>query len=100
MALSRGDVLGLEVFGHRHHWNGTICRDASSWDCGASTRFRNGECAAGSPKCNVRGLFDTSAPGLVMHKNQLGLSFGRGRPSSLTASHRGGGTGGSWAPTG
>jgi hypothetical protein len=73
MALSRGDVLGFETWGHRNGWNGTICQNATAWNCGANARFRAEHCAEGSPRCDIHRAFASVDPNIVLDATQLAL---------------------------
>ncbi|MBK9386252.1 MAG: AAA family ATPase [Planctomycetes bacterium] len=58
----RDTVFFLKVNAHRHSYNGTICQNAESFDCGAQENFRLSVCAKGSRDCIHLALFDQKGP--------------------------------------
>ncbi len=58
----RETVLFLKVNAHRHAYNGTICQNAESFDCGAQENFRLSVCAKGARDCIHLALFDQKGP--------------------------------------
>ncbi|MGE0193680.1 MAG: AAA family ATPase [Planctomycetota bacterium] len=69
--LAPGNALVCKVNGHRHAWDGTICRGPEEWDCGTKSDFRIEKCAAGIPKCFHLNLFHPGAPVFVADMNGM-----------------------------
>lgn len=57
-----GNAFACIVNSHRGLWNGTICREASRWNCGAQETFREDFCANLEPKCFHIHLFSERGP--------------------------------------
>lgn len=71
LVLAPGNALACKVNGHRHAWDGTICRGPEEWDCGTKSEFRIDKCAAGIPKCFHLNLFHPAAPVFVADMNGM-----------------------------
>lgn len=71
-----GNAFACIVNSHRAVWNGTICREASSWNCGAREDFRLDFCASLDPKCFHIHLFDRRAPRFESSEDSLADLFG------------------------
>ncbi|MBL8723390.1 MAG: hypothetical protein JNK49_05055, partial [Planctomycetes bacterium] len=67
-----GKALGCNVNAHRHGWNGTVCSDASNWNCSAEQVFRDDYCTRGDPRCYHLNLFDASQPRFKIDDNGIG----------------------------
>lgn len=62
MRLESGSVLAAKMNSHRHQWNGTICSQPQSWNCGADATFRANYCDSGVPRCFHLDVFKPNAP--------------------------------------
>lgn len=51
MRVDADHVLAARMNAHRHQWNGTVCSQAASWNCGAPAHFREDYCTRGDPSC-------------------------------------------------
>lgn len=60
------DVFGVLIYSHRHEWNGTICANALSWNCGSPRQFRQDFCALGDPRCHALRIFDPKDPQMLV----------------------------------
>lgn len=65
MHLDPGNVLAAKMNAHRHQWNGSICSQPQSWNCGADANFRESFCASGTPRCFHLDVFKSNAPRFV-----------------------------------
>jgi hypothetical protein len=57
-----GDIFATRVFGHRQFWDGTVCKNADGWNCGAPDNFRTDYCAKGEERCFHINLFNPNKP--------------------------------------
>lgn len=73
--LTPGYVVGFAVNAHRAKWNGTICRDAATWNCGADQAFREEHCAVGNARCFHINLMNPSGPCAVLDDNAADWVF-------------------------
>lgn len=62
MRVESGNVVAAKMNAHRHQWNGTICSQPQSWNCGAEADFRANFCDAGVPRCFHLDVFKPSGP--------------------------------------
>lgn len=62
MRVEPGNVVAAKMNAHRHQWNGTICSQPQSWNCGAEPDFRANFCDAGVPRCFHLDVFKASGP--------------------------------------
>jgi hypothetical protein len=62
MRVETGNVVAAKMNAHRHQWNGTICSQPQSWNCGADATFRANFCDTGVPRCFHLDVFKPSAP--------------------------------------
>lgn len=67
-----GQALGCNVNAHRNGWNGTICSDATNWNCSAEQAFRDDYCMRGDPRCYHVHLFDERDPRFQVDDNGIG----------------------------
>lgn len=67
-----GQALGCNVNAHRSGWDGTVCSDASNWNCSADQDFRDGYCQRGEARCYHIHLFDSLQPKLQIDDNGIG----------------------------
>lgn len=65
MRLDAGNVLAAKMNAHRHQWNGSICAQPQSWNCGADAAFRENNCAAGVARCFHLDVFKPLSPRFV-----------------------------------
>ncbi len=70
--LVPGNALGCAINAHRHMWNGSICEQAGSWNCGAEAHFREDYCERKDPRCFHMHAFDPQAPQLVIPQSGVG----------------------------
>lgn len=70
--LVPGNALGCAVNAHRHRWDGSICEQAASWNCGAEAHFREDYCERKDPRCFHMHAFDPQAPHLVIPQSGVG----------------------------
>lgn len=62
MRVESGNVVAAKMNAHRHQWNGTICSQPQSWNCGAEATFRANFCDAGVPRCFHLDVFKPGSP--------------------------------------
>lgn len=62
LELEPGNAVGCAINSHRAGWNGTICKDAASWNCGQKQDFREDYCARGDDRCFHLSNFDEPDP--------------------------------------
>ena len=62
MPVESGNVFATKMNSHRHQWNGTICSQPQSWNCGADSTFRENFCDTGVPRCFHLDVFKPSSP--------------------------------------
>lgn len=67
-----GQALACNVNSHRHGWNGTVCSDATNWNCSAEQTFRDDYCMRGDPRCYHVHLFDAQQPRFQIDDNGIG----------------------------
>lgn len=67
-----GKALGCNVNAHRHGWDGTICSDATNWNCSAEQAFRDDYCTRGDARCYHVHLFDAQQPRFQVDDNGIG----------------------------
>ncbi|MES2841219.1 MAG: AAA family ATPase [Pseudomonadota bacterium] len=60
--METGNVVAAKMNAHRHQWNGTICSQPQSWNCGTEPDFRTNFCDAGVPRCFHLDVFKASGP--------------------------------------
>jgi hypothetical protein len=70
--LVPGNGLGCAVNAHRALWDGTICEQAASWNCGAEDHFREDYCERKDPRCFHMHAFEPSNPHLVIPQSGVG----------------------------
>ena len=67
-----GKALGCNVNAHRSGWDGTVCTDASMWECSAKQDFRDDYCQRGDARCHHIHLFDAQQPRFQIDDNGIG----------------------------
>ncbi len=67
--LQPGNAFGFNINAHRSNWDGTICKAASSWNCGAKQEFREDYCEGGDPRCYHIHAFNEANPSIVIDDN-------------------------------
>lgn len=66
MLIEPGDAFACRINAHRHQWNGDICSNPASWNCGnPATNFRENVCGMGNPKCIHLNIFSTNTPKFI-----------------------------------
>lgn len=63
-----------KVNAHRQNWDGTICKGAQGWSCGADQNFRTDYCMSGESKCFHINLFNPEKPSYKLH-SKVGDDF-------------------------
>lgn len=66
-----GNAFACVVNSHRAMWNGTICREAGNWNCGARDDFRQDYCDSLDPRCFHIHIFDSKAPRFESSEDSL-----------------------------
>ena len=74
MRVESGNVVAAKMNAHRHQWNGTICSQPQSWNCGAEPDFRANFCDAGVPRCFHLDVFKPSGPKFITPDSSVVLS--------------------------
>jgi hypothetical protein len=49
--ITVGNALGCTINSHRRGWDGSICKNAETWNCSAKQQFRTDYCQQGDPRC-------------------------------------------------
>ncbi|MAG58830.1 MAG: hypothetical protein CMJ83_21280 [Planctomycetes bacterium] len=70
--LVPGNALGCSVNSHRSRWDGSICEQAASWNCGAEGHFREDYCERKDPRCFHMHAFSQQDPYLVIPQSGVG----------------------------
>ncbi len=74
MRVETGNVVAAKMNAHRHQWNGGICSQPQSWNCGADGAFRESFCDAGVPRCFHLDVFKPGAPRFITPDNSVLLA--------------------------
>jgi hypothetical protein len=74
MRLEAGNVIAAKMNAHRHQWNGTICSQPQSWNCGTEVDFRANFCDTGIPRCFHLDVFKPSGPRFLTPDSSLVLA--------------------------
>jgi AAA domain (dynein-related subfamily) len=74
MQLEPGNVMAVRMNAHRHQWNGTICSQPQSWNCGADDAFRANFCDAGVARCFHLDVFKPITPKFITPDNTVVLA--------------------------
>ena len=74
--LQPGNAFGCNLNAHRSNWDGTICKAAASWNCGAKQSFREDYCESADARCYHLHAFDPSDPRIVIDDNGGSWLFG------------------------
>ena len=67
-----GQALGCNVNAHRNGWSGSVCSEASAWNCSADQKFRDDYCSRGDSRCYHVHLFDHVQPRFQIDDNGIG----------------------------
>lgn len=67
--LQPGNAYGCNLNAHRSQWDGSICKAASSWACGAKQEFRDDYCEQGDPRCYHIHAFAGADASIVIDDN-------------------------------
>ncbi|HGY90418.1 MAG TPA: hypothetical protein ENK43_04530 [Planctomycetes bacterium] len=73
--LFPGNALACRVNAHRHGWNGQICDNPTTWECGGRLDFREDYCARGRTSCFHLHLFDPQDPRFIIESRGAGWIF-------------------------
>ena len=73
--LIPGNAVACRVNAHRHGWNGQVCEDPTTWECGGRLDFRQDYCARGSTRCFHLHLFDPQDPHFVIESRGASWIF-------------------------
>ena len=71
MQMDLDNVLAATMNAHRHQWNGSICSQPQSWNCGANPNFRENFCDTGVPSCFHLDVFKPSSPRFLTPDNSV-----------------------------
>jgi hypothetical protein len=77
MQVDSGNVVAAKMSAHRHQWNGTICAQPQSWNCGADPNFRADYCDSGAPRCFHLDVFKPNAPRFITPDSGVVLAVQR-----------------------
>ena len=75
MRVETGNVVAAKMNAHRHQWNGTICSQPQSWNCGTEPDFRASFCDAGLPRCFHLEVFKPSGPRFITPDSSVVLAI-------------------------
>lgn len=67
-----GKALGCNVNSHRSGWSGTVCSDATNWNCSADQLFRDSYCMRGDERCYHMNMFNPDQPRFRIDDNGIG----------------------------
>ena len=70
--ITPGNAIGCRINAHRTGWNGHICPNAATWNCGAETYFREDYCERGDARCFHIHVFDPANPALEIDEGGAG----------------------------
>lgn len=71
--ITMGNALGCTINSHRRGWDGSICRNAETWNCSAKQQFRTDYCQQGDPRCYHIHIFEESNPYCLI--DDLGIGW-------------------------
>ncbi|OQW94821.1 MAG: hypothetical protein BWK79_04700 [Beggiatoa sp. IS2] len=68
-----GNALGCTINSHRRGWDGSICKNAETWNCSAKQQFRIDYCQQGDPRCYHIHIFEETSPHCLI--DDLGIGW-------------------------
>jgi len=71
--ITIGNALGCTINSHRRGWDGSICRNAETWNCSAKQQFRTDYCQQGDPRCYHIHIFEEENPYCLI--DDLGIGW-------------------------
>ena len=71
--ITIGNALGCTINSHRRFWDGSICKNAETWNCSAKQQFRTDYCQQGDPRCYHIHIFEESNPYCLI--DDLGIGW-------------------------
>ena len=71
--ITVGNALGCTINSHRRGWDGSICKNAETWNCSAKQQFRTDYCQQGDPRCYHIHIFEGENPYCLI--DDLGIGW-------------------------
>ncbi len=71
--ITIGNALGCTINSHRRGWDGSICKNADTWNCSAKQQFRADYCQQGDPRCYHIHIFEEGNPYCLI--DDLGIGW-------------------------
>lgn len=71
--ITAGNAVGCTINSHRRGWDGSICRNAETWNCSAKQQFRTDFCQQGDPRCYHIHVFEEGTPYCLI--DDLGIGW-------------------------
>ncbi|MCK5718137.1 MAG: hypothetical protein KAH77_11660 [Thiomargarita sp.] len=71
--ITIGNALGCTINSHRRWWDGSICKNADTWNCSAKQQFRADYCQQGDPRCYHIHIFEEGNPYCLI--DDLGIGW-------------------------
>jgi hypothetical protein len=71
--ITIGNALGCTINSHRRGWDGSICKNAETWNCSAKQQFRTDYCQQGDPRCYHIHIFEDENPYCLI--DDLGIGW-------------------------
>jgi hypothetical protein len=71
--ITVGNALGCTINSHRRGWDGSICKNAETWNCSAKQQFRTDYCQQGDPRCYHIHIFEENNPYCLI--DDLGIGW-------------------------
>ncbi|MDM8561540.1 hypothetical protein [Candidatus Parabeggiatoa sp. HSG14] len=71
--ITIGNALGCTINSHRRGWDGSICKNAETWNCSAKQQFRADYCQQGDPRCYHIHIFEEANPYCLI--DDLGIGW-------------------------
>jgi len=71
--ITTGNALGCTINSHRRGWDGSICKNAETWNCSAKQQFRTDYCQQGDPRCYHIHIFEEGNPYCLI--DDLGIGW-------------------------
>lgn len=71
--ITAGNAVGCTINSHRRGWDGSICRNAETWNCSAKQQFRTDYCQQGDPRCYHIHVFESGTPCCLI--DDLGIGW-------------------------
>jgi hypothetical protein len=71
--ITAGNAVGCTINSHRRGWDGSICRNAETWNCSAKQQFRTDYCQQGDPRCYHIHVYEEGTPYCLI--DDLGIGW-------------------------